>query len=59
MKVTIELNCTPDEFQEMFVPSDKQQEFVVKTYDAYVDALQKMIWKQVDPHNFVNPNKDD
>jgi len=58
MKVKIELDCTPEEFQEMFIPSDKQQEFLTVTYDAYVDALQKMVWKQIDPYKFTS-TKDD
>jgi lipoate-protein ligase A len=53
MKVTIEIEGKPEEFQELFVPSEKQHEFLIKTYDAYVDALQKMMWKQVDPHDFL------
>lgn len=57
MKVKIELDCTPDEFKELFIPSDRQAEFMTLTYDAYVDALQKMMWKQIDPYNFTK--KDD
>ena len=55
MKIKIEIDCTPDEFQDLFVPSERQEEFVRVTYDAYVDALQKMMWKNVDPHGFINP----
>ena len=58
MKVKIEIDCTPHEFQELFVPGDRQQEFVETTYNAYVDALQKMMWQQIDPHNFIK-TKDD
>lgn len=57
MKVTIELDCTPEEFKELFIPSEKQAEFLTITYDAYVDALQKMVWGQIDPYKFVK--KDD
>lgn len=57
MKVTIELDCTPEEFKELFIPSEKQAEFLTITYDAYVDALQKMVWGQIDPYNFMK--KDD
>lgn len=59
MKVKIELDCTPQEFQEMFVPSEKQHEFLTVTYDAYVDALRKLMWKQIDPYEYLKPNKDD
>lgn len=59
MKVKIEIDCTPHEFQEMFVPSEKQHEFLTVTYDAYVDALRKLMWKQIDPYDYLKPNKDD
>jgi len=58
MKIKIEIDCTPHEFQELFIPNDRQQEFVEATYDAYVDALQKMMWKQIDPYNYIK-TKDD
>lgn len=57
MKLKIEIDGTPEEFQELFVPGDKQTEFMMMTYDAYVAALQKMIEKQIDPYNFLKPNK--
>lgn len=55
MKVNIELDCTPEEFKELFIPSEKQTEFMTVTYDAYVAALQKMIAGQIDPYQFINP----
>jgi len=51
MKVKVELDLTPEEAKELFVPGDKQNEFMTKTYDAYVHALQNMIWDQVDPYD--------
>lgn len=59
MKVKIEMDITPEEFQEVFIPGDKQEEFMYKTYDAYVEALKSMWLDQVDPHNFFNRKKDD
>ena len=53
MKVTIELDVTPEEFKDLFVPSEKQQEFVEITYDAYAEALRKIVLKQIDPYNFT------
>ena len=53
MKVTIEIEGKPGEFQELFVPSEKQAEFMTMTYDAYVEALKKFIWDNIDPHKFV------
>jgi hypothetical protein len=48
MKVKIELDLTPEEAKELFIPSDKQSEFISKTYDAYVSALQKSMIDQFD-----------
>lgn len=59
MKINIEIELTPKEAQECFVPGDKQTEFMTKTYDAYVAALQNMVWDQIDPHNVFNRKKDD
>ena len=53
MKVKIELDLTPEEAKELFVPSDKQTEFGVKLYDAYVQAVQGVVKKHVDPFNFT------
>jgi len=51
MKIKIEMDLTPDEAHELFVPGDKQHEFMVKTYDAYCKALKDMVWDQIDPHD--------
>jgi len=59
MKIKIEIDLTPDEAHELFVPGDKQQEFMTKTYDAYVRALQGMVWDQVDPHNMFRRKSED
>ena len=53
MKVTIELDLTPEEFQELFVPSERQAEFISVTYDAYVQALGDLVKQQIDPYNFT------
>ena len=47
------MDLTPEEFQELFIPGDKQDEFMVKCYDAYSEALRQMLVKQIDPHNFM------
>lgn len=54
MKIKIDIDLSPEEAKELFVPSEKQNEFMTKTYDAYVAALQNMVWDQVDPHNMFN-----
>ena len=53
VKVTIEVDCTAEEFKDLFIPGERQSEFVEATYNAYVDALQKMMWKQIDPYNYI------
>jgi hypothetical protein len=40
MKIEIEL--TPDEFKELFLPSEKQAEFAAKMGQAYFDAMTKL-----------------
>jgi hypothetical protein len=42
MKINIELDCTPEEFKELFIPSDKQTEFTTEFYNA----MQKSFVKQ-------------
>lgn len=61
MKVNIEIDMTPEEAKELFVPSDKQQEFAVKTYDAYIEAVNQFVINMVDPNNYtgINPKKGD
>jgi hypothetical protein len=58
MKVKLEIDLTPKEAKELFVPSDKQTEFGMLLYDAYVDALKETTWKHIDPHNVMRFQKD-
>ena len=53
MKVKLEIDLTPDEAKELFVPGDKQTEFAMMLYDQYVKALHETTWKHVDPHNMM------
>jgi len=57
MKVKIELDLTPEEAKELFVPSDKQTEFMRVSYDAYVRAVQATVLDHVDPYNFTGINR--
>lgn len=57
MKVKIELDLTPEEAKELFVPSDKQGEFMRVTYDAYVKAVQATVLDHIDPYNYTGMNK--
>jgi len=53
MKIKIDIDLTPEEAKDLLVPSDKQTEFQMKTYDAFVKAMQHMIWDQVDPYDMM------
>ena len=57
MKIKIELDLTPDEAKELFVPSDKQTEFSMMLYDAYVQALQETVINHIDPYNMTGLGK--
>jgi hypothetical protein len=43
MKIKIELDMTPNEVQDLFIPSDKQKEFAEALYKAYIDAMSKTV----------------
>ena len=59
MKVTIEMDITPKEFQELFIPGNKQTEFQMKSYDAYVAALGNVWLDQVDPYNVLRRDRNE
>jgi len=58
VKIIIEIEGKPEEFQEVFVPSEIQTEFLTMTYDAYTEALKKFIWDNIDPHKFIRGKHD-
>lgn len=41
MKVTIEIDMTPEEAQELFIPGEKQQEFAAAMMKGYTEAMSK------------------
>jgi len=53
MKVSIDIDLTPEEFKELFVPGDKQTEFTMRIYDAYIHAFTDFMQRQVDPHGAI------
>jgi len=53
MKVKVELDLTPEEAKELFVPSEKQSEFGMMLYDAYTKAVADTVKSNIDPYNFV------
>jgi hypothetical protein len=58
MKIKMEMDLTPEEAKELFVPSEKQTEFTAMLYDAYVEMVQETVLKHVDPHNMMGFRKD-
>ena len=58
MKIKMEMDLTPEEAKELFVPSEKQTEFTTMLYDAYVKMMQETILKHVDPNNMMGFRKD-
>lgn len=49
MKVKIELDLTPEEAKELFIPSDKQNEFTAKMVEAMQQAVIQQQVKTFDP----------
>lgn len=47
MKIKVEIDITPEEVQELFIPGEKQQEFFTKLGEIYtkatVDAATKIL----------------
>lgn len=39
MKIKIEIDLTPEEAQELFVPGEKQQEFAAALAKAYTESM--------------------
>ena len=57
MKVKIEMDLTPQEAQELFVPGDRQTEFMSKSYDAYMQAMTQLVSKNIDPYGVTGLTK--
>lgn len=43
MKIKIEIEASPDEVQDLFIPSSKQKEFAQTLYAAYIEAMSKTV----------------
>ena len=39
MKINIEIDLTPEEAQDLFIPGEKQQEFVAALAKGYTEAM--------------------
>ena len=48
MKIKIEIDLTPEEAQELFIPGEKQKEFAEAMTLAYFNAMQKVATGAVD-----------
>lgn len=53
MKVKIEIDMTPEEAKELFVPSEKQAEFGSQLYEQWLASVQKSIMEAYNPMNNV------
>lgn len=58
MKIKMEMDLTPEEAKELFVPSEKQSEFSLKLYDAYTKMVQETVLNHIDPNNMMGFQKD-
>jgi hypothetical protein len=48
MKINIEIDLTPQEAQELFIPSEKQQEFAKALALAYTEAMSNAAYTAFD-----------
>jgi hypothetical protein len=55
MKITLDM--TPEEFQALLVPSEKQSEFAPEAYNAYVKMFHESMMQNIDPHNMFRPKE--
>ena len=59
MKVKLEIDLTPQEAQELFIPGEKQQEFAAAMARAYTEAMTDAAAKAFDKTiNTLNPFSD-
>lgn len=58
MKIKMEMDLTPEEAKELFVPSEKQSEFSLMLYNAHVKMVQETVLKHIDPSNMMGFQKD-
>lgn len=58
MKIRIDIECTPDELKELFIPSEKQAEFASKFQQAMFQGMQNAMlqgMQQAFAQQFTNP----
>jgi len=58
MKIRIDVECTPDEFKELFIPSEKQAEFASQFQQAMMQGMQRAMMQGMQntfSQQFVNP----
>jgi hypothetical protein len=59
MKVTIEIDMTPEEARELFVPSDQQAELGRQLYQQWFSAVQKSTMDMMNPANYSKGDNND
>lgn len=52
MKINIEIDLTPEEAKELFVPSEKQAELGTQLYQSWLEAVQKSTWDMMNPEKY-------
>lgn len=53
MKINVEVDLTPEEAKELFVPSEKQTEFGTQMYEQWLSAVQKSTMDLMNPANYM------
>jgi len=59
MKINVEIDLTPDEAKELFVPSEKQAEFGTQLYERWLEAVQKSTLDLMNPINYTKGQDND
>ena len=52
MKINIEIDMTPEEAKELFVPSEKQAELGTQLYQGWLEAVHKNTLDLMNPANY-------
>lgn len=47
MNIRIDIECTPEEFKELFIPSEKQAEFAASLQQAMLKGMQRAMMESM------------
>ena len=59
MKINIEIDMTPEEAKELFVPSEKQAELGTQIYQGWLEAVHKNTIDLMNPANYTTGKNDE